>query len=444
MLFRSSVFSIELKPGKKEDSSKPEVVNHLKGKIAKLSSWETNPMHSIFSPPDAKKPYDHLQSLILTATALGLILAPLAWFKRIKPLDFSLGVLVLFLLSVFAFLLASQKVIKDYNFEYVLWALFTGILISNTVGVPGFLKPMLIGDSIIKVGLICLGAEVLFYKLMLLGLPGILLSWVVTPIVLITTFWFGQRVLKIDSPSLNMVISADMSVCGVSAAIATGAACNAKREEISYAIGVSLFFTAMMMVVQPILIKQTGMNPIVGAAWIGGTIDSTGAVVAAGELLGKEAQTVAVSVKTIQNVLIGVIALAVATYWTATYGREKNSSSIGIAEIWKRFPKFVLGFIGASIAFSMLPSFLGMPEAAMDTLTKDSTSTIRTWLFCIAFVALGLEINFREVGVYLAKGKPLLLYVLGQSWSMILSLAMAYFIFGYLFADQLSELIPKK
>ena len=58
-------------------------------------------------------------------------------------------------------------------------------------------------------------------QLLALGLPGIFISWVTTPIVLITTFWFGQKILKIGSPSLNMVISADMSVCGVSAAIAT-------------------------------------------------------------------------------------------------------------------------------------------------------------------------------------------------------------------------------
>jgi len=192
------------------------------------------------------------------------------------------------------------------------------------VGVPRSIRPMLIGDTLIKLGLVLLGAEVLFNKLVALGPPGIFTSWIVTPVVLISTFWFGQRVLKMDSPSLNMVISADMSVCGVSAAIATGAACRAKREEISYAIGISLLFTSLMMVIQPQFVLWTGMDKNVGAAWMGGTIDSTGAVAAAGAVLGEDAETIASTVKMIQNVLIGVIAFAVAAYWTMAYGENDD------------------------------------------------------------------------------------------------------------------------
>ena len=75
-----------------------------------------------------------------------------------------------------------------------------------------------------------MGAGLLFGTLMKLGPPGILVSWVTTPIVLISTYQFGQRVLKIKSKTLNLVLSADMSVCGVSAAVATAAACKAKKK----------------------------------------------------------------------------------------------------------------------------------------------------------------------------------------------------------------------
>ena len=114
-------------------------------------------------------------------------------------------------------------------------------------------------------------------RLLALGLPGVFVAWVVTPIVLISTYWFGQKILKMESRSLNMVISADMSVCGVSAAIATAAACKAKKEELSLAIGMSLTFTVVMMVVMPAVIKAVGMDEVLGGAWLGGTIDSTGA-----------------------------------------------------------------------------------------------------------------------------------------------------------------------
>ncbi len=179
--------------------------------------------------------------------------------------------------------LGSSRSARVGNLEYALWALLVGLLVANTIGTPKWLMPAVRGELFIKVGLVLLGAEVLFSRLLELGIKGVLVSWLVTPIVLIGTYIFGQRMLKMESKSLNLVISADMSVCGVSAAIATAAACKAKKEELSLAIGLSLIFTVLMMIVQPKIIEAVGMPPEVGGAWLGGTIDSTGAVAAAAE-----------------------------------------------------------------------------------------------------------------------------------------------------------------
>jgi uncharacterized integral membrane protein (TIGR00698 family) len=430
----------------KTKPSKTKLVNLAKGKIAKLEPWIDNPLRAIVSGEQSdpkQKAYQHFPALLFTWSILGILLVPIALWRGIRSSEYWIGFGVLAALGTVAFVMASQKVIKQYNYEYVLWALLLGLIISNTVGVPKWLRPMLIGDTIIKLGLVLLGAEVLFGKLVALGAPGILTSWIVTPVVLVTTYWFGQRVLKMSSPSLNMVISADMSVCGVSAAIATGAACRAKREEISYAIGISLLFTSLMMVIQPNFVLWTGMDKNVGAAWMGGTIDSTGAVAAAGAVLGKEAETIASTVKMIQNVLIGVIAFAVAGYWSIRFGGATEGNRIGIGEIWRRFPKFVLGFLAASLAFSFLLPAFGVSSAAIDTITKDTVTPLRSWLFCIAFVALGLETNFWDLSKYLKEGKPLALYVIGQAWSMLLSLLMAYLMFGVLYADKVKEILAK-
>jgi uncharacterized membrane protein YadS len=204
---------------------------------------------------------------------------------------------------------------------------------------------------------VLLGAEVLFNKIVAIGIPGIFVAWVVTPIVLISTFIFGQRVLKIPSPTLNIVISADMSVCGTSAAIATAAACRAKKEELTLSIGLSLVFTSIMMIVLPAFIKAVGIPEILGGAWIGGTIDSTGAVAAAGAFLGPKAMYVAATIKMIQNVLIGVTAFGVAVYWT-TKMEVRDGERVGFDEIWNRFPKFVLGFLAASILISSISASL--------------------------------------------------------------------------------------
>jgi uncharacterized integral membrane protein (TIGR00698 family) len=438
-----ATFAVSIEPNDGNTSGKPKVVNRAKGWFPKLEAWDQNPLPAFYAKPKSGEPYFLGRAIVATWCIVGLLLLPIAVFKRMRFGPFLLGYTLLFALAILAFLMASQSTVKFYNLEYVLWALLLGVMICNTVGVPDWLKPMLIGDSIIKVALVIFGAEVLFGKLVALGLPGIFTSWLVTPVVLVTTFWFGQRVLKISSPSLNMVISADMSVCGVSAAIATGAACRAKKEEVSYAIGVSLFFTAIMMVVQPKIVLWTGMDKLVGAAWMGGTIDSTGAVAAAGASLGDEAATVANTVKMIQNVLIGVIAFAVAAYWAARYGNEGTSQQVGASEIWKRFPKFVLGFLGASIAFSFLPYFTAHQGWIADTITKEITTPLRTWLFCLAFVAFGLETNFRQLWQYLRGGKPLVLYLVGQAWSLILSLTMAYLMFGVLYGDKIKEIMAK-
>jgi uncharacterized membrane protein YadS len=104
-------------------------------------------------------------------------------------------------------------------------------------------------------------------------------------------------------------------------------------------------------------------------------------------------------------------------------------------EIWIRFPKFVIGFILASLLCSSLFSSSFFGETWVQITTQKLTGQIRGWLFCIAFVAIGLATNFRELSPYFKSGKPLILYVCGQSFNLMLTLAMAYLMFGVLFAD---------
>jgi uncharacterized membrane protein YadS len=309
------------------------------------------------------------------------------------------------------------------------------MIICNTVGTPAFVRPAVLTEFYIKTGLVLLGAEVLLNRLLALGVPGIFVSWVVTPIVLVTTFIFGQRVLKMSSPSLNMVISADMSVCGVSAAIATAAACKAKKEELSLAIGMSLVFTVIMMVAMPAFIRFVGMDEVLAGAWLGGTIDSTGAVAAAGAALGDRALEVAATVKMIQNILIGAVAFGVAVYWVTRVEKDPSAPRPSLWEIWHRFPKFILGFVGASLVFSLLFGALAGGPELVDATIDGSTATLRGWFFCLAFVSIGLETNFRELAPYLKGGKPLTLYLCGQALNLCLTLLMAWLMFRVVFRN---------
>ncbi len=414
------------------DGELVKVTSPLKGYLGKPGTWVESPLEALFGTSGAPK--DTWKGLLGALSLLLVCLGPLA--SRLQPRmkfgSFVGGFLMVFGLSTLAYLLAGQSVIKSYNLEYALWALAVGLLIGNTIGKGAFGKmgsAAFRAELYIKTGLVLLGAEVLFSRLMALGAPGILVAWVVTPIVLISTFWFGQRILKIKSASLNMVISADMSVCGVSAAIATAAACRAKKEELSAAIGLSLGFTVVMMTVLPLAITWMGLSERLGGAWIGGTIDSTGAVAIAGALLGDTALEVAATVKMIQNILIGVIAFGVATYWT-TRSESANGAGpkVDAREIWRRFPKFVLGFIGASVIASLIYASSETGEMLVSATTSVSKN-LRGWLFCLAFVCIGIDLNFRQLSSQFQGGKPLVLYLCGQTLNLTLTLGMAYLAF---------------
>jgi uncharacterized integral membrane protein (TIGR00698 family) len=383
------------------------------------------------------KPYNYIPSLIglclffIVIFGGGVVLMGQSFVK------FAKGFIIVFLVTVLAYLLGGQALSKQYGFGAEAWGILLGMLIANTVGTPRWVLPACQLEFFIKTGLVLLGAEVLFGKIMAIGVPGIFVAWVVTPTVLVCTYIFGQTVLKIPSKTMNIVVSADMSVCGTSAAIATAAACRAKKEELTLAIGMSLVFTAIMMIVMPAFIKAVGIPEILGGAWIGGTIDSTGAVAAAGAFLGAKAMYVAATIKMIQNVMIGVTAFCVALYWCLKVERDATRQ-VGAGEIWHRFPKFVLGFLGASIIFSILDSSLGKDLAAAllsDGAVKGGTTLFRDWFFALSFAAIGLSTNFRELAVYFKGGKPVILYVCGQSFNLMLTLAMAYLMFYVVFPE---------
>ncbi|PIE70904.1 MAG: putative sulfate exporter family transporter [Deltaproteobacteria bacterium] len=383
------------------------------------------------------KAYNQIPYLIGLMVIMGVFFSIGMMFMDASFGKFLMGFTFVFFMAVLAYTAATNATMKHYGIGYAAWAILFGLLISNTVGTPEWVKPAVQTEYYIKTGLVLLGAEVLFGKILSIGVPGIFVAWVVTPIVLISTFIFGQKVLKIPSKTLNMTISADMSVCGVSAAIATASACRAKKEELTLAVGLSLVFTSIMMIVMPAVIKATGMPYILGGAWMGGTIDATGAVAAAGAFLSERALYVAATIKMIQNVLIGVIAFCVAVYWTTKIEVEQGNK-VGAIEIWNRFPKFVIGFILASILFSAVYSSWGhdISYVLIDHgAIRGFTKIFRGWFFCLAFVSIGLATNFRELKAYFKGGKPLILYVCGQSFNLVLTLIMAYVMFYKVFPE---------
>ncbi|MEL7566723.1 MAG: putative sulfate exporter family transporter, partial [Dehalobacterium sp.] len=395
------------------------------------------------------KPYNHLATLIPFMIFLGLFFAVGRYFIGDSVAKFLMAFPVVFIIAALSFFFGGHDFAKAWGLEYVMWAIIVGFLISNTIGTPKWMMPAVQTEYYIKTGLVLLGATILMNKMMLIGIPGIFVTWLVTPCVLIGTFWFGQKVLKIASPTLNITISADMSVSGVSAAISAAAACRAKKEELTLAVGISIMFTAIMMVVMPLVIKAIGLNPVLGGAWIGGTVDSTGAVVASGEILGPVARDVAATIKMIQNILIGLMAFGIAAYWALKVDRSRADETDlsfkgAMREIWNRFPKFVLGFIGASVVFTLIYAGMGADSSTVliDNGVSKFLSSLQKWFFALAFASIGLSTNFREFGKYFKGGKPVILYICGQSFNIALTFTIAYIMFMKIF-PQITEALMK-
>lgn len=337
------------------------------------------------------------------------------------------GFPAIFGLAILAFLIGNQKTLAHYGCNDIIWALVLGMLISNFAGKPKWIIPAIRTELFIKTGLVLLGAEILFNRVLALGVYGLGVAWIVTPIVILFMYYYGTKVLKIKSKSLVATVATCTSVCGVSAAIATGAAVKAKKEEISAAISVSLIFTVIMMVGLPILIRWMGLSEAVAGAWIGGTVDSTGAVVVAGSMVGPYAMEVAAIVKMLQNVLIGFVAFCWAVFFVTRVEKEPGAEKPSLKEIWVRFPKFILGFIGASLvlSFIVLPT---LGQGRVDGILK-ITSTARNWLFALAFVSIGLDSRFADLKAAFKGQAPVKLYVVGQTLNLILTLLAAMFFF---------------
>ena len=325
--------------------------------------------------------------------------------------------LTLFLLAVIVRLISAEYTLNRY-LEWAFWALIVGLLVSNTVGVPDWLKPAVRTEFYIKTGLVIMGFSVLFSNIAKFGLYGLGIAWIVTPVVIIFMWWFGTRVLKMKNKPLVITLAAATSVCGTSAAIATGAAAKAKKDDLSMAVSISIIFTILMMVFEPMIIKACGMTPIMGGSLIGGTIDSTGAVVVAGTALGGEAQTAAVLVKSIQNILIGFIAFFVAIFFATRVDRS-GAEKVGASEIWIRFPKFIIGFFVASI----IASFIIQPLCGADQVSAVNgvLDQYKNWCFVLAFTSIGLDTNFKSIAKQMQGGKVLWLYLVGQTFNIVLT-----------------------
>jgi uncharacterized integral membrane protein (TIGR00698 family) len=341
--------------------------------------------------------------------------------KSVK--NFLLGFPAVYVITIAALTIAGNGQVKALNLEAVIFSLFIGLLIGNFFTLPSWFRTALSTELFVKVGLILLGTSVIFSDILKAGSLGLIQALVVVLSVWYFAFWLCKK-LKVDD-ELTMMISSAVSICGVSAAIATSGAIKGDSKKLSYVISMVLITAIPMMIFMPIIAKYFNFPEEVTGAWLGGSIDTTGAVVASGTLVGEIALKISTIVKFSQNVLLGIAAFAISVYWT--YTKNKSSEVIEskptLSIIWDRFPKFVLGFIGASLLFS----FFVLQETRDEV--KDSLKNLQGIWFALAFTSIGLETNFKDLFNSNSK-KPFYAFLLAQTFNVIITLIIAFILFG--------------
>jgi len=347
------------------------------------------------------------------------------------------------------------------GFSYML-ALFVGLLIGNLFkGFASFLKEAAKPEWFIKTAIVYLGVKL--GKMWIdssmqiqagaseTGINLILdmaMAGAAATFVAYLTFWpivyaLSRKVFKLRRDA-SAVLSSGISICGVSAAIATAGAIRAKPI-LPIAVSMLIVIFAMIeLVALPSFYTAVAPDqPIVNGAAMGMTVKTDGADAAAGAMLDEmmvannfkntgELWTedyilsAAILTKIWIDVFIGVWAFVLAMIWVYKVERTPGQTAVGPSEIWFRFPKFVLGYFIAWFTYIAIatwsPEIMGAAKSGASVVQGG----MRKMMFMLTFVAIGVITDFSKLK---GMGKLAILYAV----ALFVVIAPIAYIVAYIF-----------
>jgi uncharacterized integral membrane protein (TIGR00698 family) len=348
----------------------------------------------------------------------------------------------LYVLSLVIFSIGQWDQANKYNLEPPLVALLVGMLISNLAGLPRSFDAGFRVEFYVKIGIVLLGATLPLTLIAWAGPVAILQASIVSIVTFLVIFWSG-RFLGLDR-RLCATLGAGGAVCGVSAAIAIAGAVGAKKEDAPIAITTVILWAIVMIFVLPIVSRALGLPAGVAGAWIGTSEFADAAGLAAAQSYGDLAGHVpgiagtsdqAVFAFTLMKVVgrdvwIGiwafVLAIIATTRWEAT-GTDQRPAA---AQIWSRFPKFVIGFLLASALITWATSgySLGDYNKSVVPVLVGPIKDLRSWAFIFCFLSIGLTTRFRELAS--AGRKPFVAFSVGVVVNVILGFILSVYVFA--------------
>ena len=343
-----------------------------------------------------------------------------------------------YVLALVIAVLSRWKVFTSLNLEAPLVSLIVGLLVGNLIPLPRWMDSGFRVEYYIKTGIVLLGATLPFSLITYAG-P---VSFVQATVVAVTTFLViyiaATRLFHIDR-RFSACLGAGGAVCGVSAAIAMAAAVKAKKEHVSMAITVVIIWAMVFIFVLPFVADILALHPGVAGAWIGTSEFADAAGFAAATQYGSMYEShygfgedQAIWAFTLMKVLgrdiwIGlwafIMALIAITRWESRNNRPEP------VEIWYRFPKFVLGFLVASLVITLISSGYTLTEynSLLKPMLITPIKTLRSWTFIFTFFSIGLTSRFRE---FTSSGmKPFLAFTAGVAINVILGFLLSTVVF---------------
>lgn len=341
-----------------------------------------------------------------------------------------LSFIVIFAIAVLAQWVAKLEAVKFYGFEAVFFSVIFGLIIRNLFKVPEWLKPAIQGEFFIKIGVVCLGATVLFSDVMKSGAAGLIQAILVVGVVWSFGYWLARK-LKVEEATA-MTLASGCSICGVSACITAAGVAGTDKKHLSYTISVVLIVVVPMIylmpwianAIVPLMVDDPTIQKEIIGAWIGGTIDTTSGVVASAESVGQVAENTAVVVKATQNVLIGVVAFFIALYLSTRSKTAANINCPSLSIVWEKFPKFILGFLFASALFSIMHT-----QDLLHSSDKALAKNFSTFFFSLSFVCIGMDTRLKDI--VSRENRRILHAFLGtQLFNIIVTGLIAWVVFG--------------
>ncbi|MDR3414742.1 MAG: putative sulfate exporter family transporter [Nevskia sp.] len=360
----------------------------------------------------------------------------------IKLTEFLPSFAFVFVVSVILYFIGQWDQASKYSLEPPLVGLGLGLLISNTIALPKWLQAGFRVEFYIKTGIVLLGAGLPFTLIIWAG-PVAIAQAAIVSLVTFGVIYFVATKLGLDR-RLAAVLGTGGAVCGVSGAIAVAGAVGAKKEHAPIAISLVVFWAIVMIFLLPIVSRALQLPTGVAGAWIGTSEFADAAGFAAAQTYGGYAGNVpgisgnadaAVNAFTLMKVIgrdiwIGIWALVLSIIATTRWDNTGIQNKAGAGETWRRFPKFVIGFLIASAIITVISrgySYADYRKSLTPALIAP-IQALRVWAFTFTFFSIGLTTRIRDfAGV---GPRPFYAFTAGVIVNVVLGYVLSTQVFG--------------